>query len=242
MYKNKPIIGVTIKHNVEDESYWTRPNDLLPFAHLGAVVVPIPIIDDIEQLDCFLDICDGFFVSGGQDINPELYGEDNTYSKGPFSNLRDKTDAYIIKGAFERDKPLLGICRGMQMINAALGGTIYQDLNLEKITEHNHSMQKPWDRFDHKVTLLEGTPIEKELGLQSLDVNSIHHQAVKEPAPDLKVMAVSDDGVIEALYAPKKSFVWAVQWHPEMLWQKDKTSLEILGAFVKKCAEIGKKH
>ena len=136
------------------------------------------------------------------------------------------------------DKPVLGICRGIQFINAALGGTLYQDLPAQHPSEVNHHQSPPYDVPVHDVSIMESSPLYVCLGTEHLSVNSYHHQAVNKIAPGLVSMAVSSDALVEALYKPDQRFLWAVQWHPEFSWQTDHNSRKIFGAFVSAARQI----
>ncbi|QSY58748.1 gamma-glutamyl-gamma-aminobutyrate hydrolase family protein [Bifidobacterium imperatoris] len=149
---------------------------------------------------------------------------------------RDRMESLLLPAAMALDKPILGICRGIQFINKYLGGTLWQDLPSEHPSAVEHHMNPPYDTFGHSVSLIPGTPLASLFAGQSeIAVNSYHHQAVREAAPGLNVMAVAPDGVIEALYRPASRFLWAVQWHPEFLYKVDARSQAIFNAFVKSC-------
>lgn len=139
----------------------------------------------------------------------------------------------LLRRALEQDKPVLGICRGLQFLNAALGGTLYQDLPTEHPSEIGHSMKPPYDRTAHTVHMWTLTPLAALLEKTELGVNSCHHQAIKTLAPDLVEMARSEDDLIEAVYLPGKTFVWGVQWHPEMSLHADADSRKIFEVFVR---------
>lgn len=132
-------------------------------------------------------------------------------------------------------KPVLGICRGIQFINVSLGGTLWQDLPTEHPSEISHRQGKPYDQATHCVSL--SGPLRELMGKQETAVNSRHHQAVKELAPGLSAMAFSLDGLIEAAWMPEKRFVWAVQWHPEYLFDKESGSLALFKAFINACKD-----
>lgn len=149
---------------------------------------------------------------------------------------RDRMESLLLPAVMALDKPILGICRGIQFINAALGGTLWQDLPSEHPSDIEHHMDPPYDAFGHTVTLVPSTPLAALFAGQSeIAVNSYHHQAVREPAAGLEVMATAPDGVIEALYRPSSRFLWAVQWHPEFLYKVDARSQAIFDAFVSSC-------
>ena len=140
--------------------------------------------------------------------------------------------AWICPKALKEDVPVLGICRGIQFINAALGGTLYQDIPLQHPSSVNHHQKAPYDIPAHEVAIVEGSPLYDCLSSTQLAVNSCHHQAIRELATGLEVMACSPDGLVEAVYLPGKRFLWAVQWHPEFSYKTDENSRKILRAFV----------
>lgn len=199
--------------------------------------VMLPFVREDEDIKELLSVCDGFLFTGGQDVDPGLYGEAPRSASVVPCRERDALEKKILAGAISRDKPVLGICRGIRFLNAALGGTLWQDLPAERPSRIAHHMGKPYERPAHLVHILEGTPLYDLLGTGVLPVNSIHHQAVKEPAGDLSVMAVSEDGLIEALYRKKSRFVWGIQWHPEYLFRTDEASRKIFAAFVAACRQ-----
>ena len=143
----------------------------------------------------------------------------------------------LLRRALDADKPVFGICRGIQLLNACLGGTLYQDLPTERESAVDHHMTPPYDRAVHEVTILADTPLAALLGTMRLGVNSYHHQAVKTLAPVLRPMALADDGLVEAAYLPGKRFCMAVQWHPEFSYKTDADSRALLAAFVRAAAK-----
>ena len=157
---------------------------------------------------------------------------------GAFADAMAKLEATglvpVMKEEAER-KPLLGICRGIQFLNVHLGGTLYQDLPAEHPSAANHHQTPPYDAPVHSVTLTAGSPLCALLGKDTLAVNSLHHQAIKTLAPGLAAMAVSEDGLTEAVCLPDKRFVWAVQWHPEFSFRVNEDSRKIFKAFVGAC-------
>ena len=146
--------------------------------------------------------------------------------------MRDAMERRILAYALAEDKPVLGICRGIQFINAALGGTLYQDLPSQHPSDTVHRQPPPYERPVHNVAVCADTPLHRCLGVSALPVNSLHHQAVKDLAPGLEPMAAAPDGVIEALYRPGSRFLWAVQWHPEYSFRAEEASRKIFRAFV----------
>ena len=215
MFDKKPVIGICPLYDEKKESYWMLPGYMKMLEAAGAVPVMMPLTVAPGTLAYFLETCDGFLIPGGQDVSPELYGAEKLEFCGVNIPQRDEMDALILKEAIRRDKPVLGICRGHQLMNAVLGGTLYQDLPAQFGEAVCHRMTPPYDAQAHEVTLVAGTPLAELLGMEKLGVNSRHHQAIRALAPCLKPMAVAADGLVEAVYHPDCRFVWGLQWHPE---------------------------
>ena len=228
----KPLIGVTPLFDRGRDSYWMLPGYFLALEQAGAVPVMLPLTDDEEALKRLVDTLDGFLIAGGQDVSPALYGEETKPTCKELCPERDAMESVLLRLLWNANKPVFGICRGLQMMNAHLGGTLFQDLPTEHPSGVNHRMAAPYDRAEHPVTLVKDAPLFSLLCADSIGVNSCHHQAIKALAPCLHPMAVAPDGLIEAVCAPEKRFVWAVQWHPEFFFRKDETSRTIFAAFV----------
>lgn len=194
------------------------------------VMLPLTAVDD--DVAEFMESCSGFLLTGGHDVDPSVYGQSPLSQLGPLCRARDEMETKVVREAIRRDKPVLGICRGIQILNACLGGTLYQDLNAQRHAGAEHHMDKPYDGMWHRVVLVEGTPLHDLLHVKEMEVNSIHHQAVRTLATSLQPMAVSEDGLIEAAYRPDQRFFWGVQWHPEYLYRNDENSRRIFEAFV----------
>lgn len=228
----KPLVGVMPLWDDEKESIWMLPGYLDGIAEAGATPIIFPMTVDPEEIDRLVDMCDGFLMTGGHDVTPLIYGEAALEGKVSCCSIRDKMERLVLEKVMDVDKPLLGICRGIQFINAAMGGSLYQDLPSQRPSSVEHHQTPPYDVPVHKVTLIKDTPLYACLGSETLSVNSYHHQAVKDLAPDLEVMAESEDGLIEAVYRPGSKFLWAVQWHPEFSHKTDEYSKKIFRAFV----------
>ena len=142
-------------------------------------------------------------------------------------------ERYILDRAIEKDKSVLGICRGVQFMNACYGGTLYQDLEREYNSSIDHYMKPPYDRTVHQVTIQKDTPLYHILKKEQMGVNSYHHQAVKTLSPDFQKTAISEDGLIEGIYMPSRKFIMGVQWHPEFSYEVDENSRKIIHAFVR---------
>ncbi len=229
---SKPIIGVMPLWDDEKESIWMLPGYFDGINQAGAIPIMFPFTEDKQELDQLINMCDGFLFTGGHDVSPKLYNENPLDGLVSCCMKRDKMESYILKKTIQINKPILGICRGIQFINAALGGTLYQNLPTQYETETEHHQNPPYDVPVHKVKVIKDSPLYKCLNSELLDVNSYHHQAVKDLAPNLKVMAVSEDGLVEAVYMPELRFLWAVQWHPEFSYKTDDNSRKIFKAFI----------
>ncbi len=228
--EKKPLIGIMPLYDPSKDSYWMLPKYFEALSWAGALATILPPSMSEADMEQVLDLYDGFLFPGGQDVDPALYGAERSVHCGDPAVRRDQLEFPLFRGAFERNKPILGVCRGLQLMNTVLGGTLYQDHHAERPDVMEHDMTAPYDRVFHTVTLREGTPLRKLMGVEELGVNSYHHQSVAWLAPELKVMAEAPDGVVEAVYAPEKDFVWGIQWHPEYFWKKEQGA--IFKAFV----------
>ena len=231
----KPTIGLIPLVDEGRESLWMLSGYMDGVAAAGGLPVMLPPTADEAALDQLFGMCDGFLLTGGHDVSPEFYGQPRLPVCAATSPQRDGMEAALLRRAMEADKPVLGICRGLQFINAALGGTLWQDLPSQRPSEIVHRQRPPYDVPAHAVTLLPDAPLSRLLGAEALRVNSCHHQAVRDLAEVLKPMALSPDGLVEALWHPEKRFLWAVQWHPEFAWRVDPAAREIFRAFVGAC-------
>lgn len=228
----KKIIGIVPLIDYERKSYWMLPGYMQGILEAGGLPVMLPVTEEAELIRQMVSACDGFLFTGGQDVSPRLYGEEKISQCGECSPERDRMESILLQEALRADKPLLGICRGIQFLNAALGGTLYQDIPTQVQTGTEHHQTPPYDIPVHEVCVKEGTALHELLGKTRLKVNSYHHQAIKELSPQLQVMAVSEDGLIEGVYMPDRKFVWAVQWHPEFSYRTDPDSRKIFAVFL----------
>ncbi len=235
MGHTKPVIGVTPLWDEEKKSIWMLPGYMDGIQSAGGLPVVLPFTDDEEVLDQAADAIDGLLLTGGQDINPALYGAERHPNAGENSLLLDRMEESLLEKMLERDKPVLGICRGIQFLNVYFGGTLYQDVESELKQEHHQD--HPYDHFWHLVDITPGTPLSDILGKKDIEVNSIHHQAVRDVAPPLKVMATTEQGLVEGLYLPGKKYVLGIQWHPEYMYNTDENSRKLFQSFVEASAD-----
>lgn len=231
----RPIIGVVPLLNYQKNHYWMVPGYLKGLQEAGAMPVMLPVITSVSEAEHLIALCSGFLFTGGQDVNPAVYGEKKSTLCGEISPERDIMEKLLLEQAMAADKPILGICRGIQFINAALGGTLYQDIPLQLPSDIVHFQQPPYHLPSHEVEICPESPLRRLLGRNRIYVNSYHHQGIKELSPQLCEMAYSADGLTEAVYAPNQYFLWAVQWHPEYSYTADENSRKLFRAFIEHC-------
>ena len=233
----KPIIGIVPLIDIERESYWMLPGYMKGIEQAGGIPLMLPLTSDEENLQQLAEEMDGFLYAGGQDISPNLYAQRRSGMCGQCCRERDEMEAILFRMVYEQDKPLLGICRGIQYINVVMGGTLYQDLPSEHPSDTEHHQMPPYDVSVHSVKIVRDSPLYKLLKKETLMVNSYHHQAVRTLAPKVSAMAVSEDGLLEAVYVPNKKFIWGVQWHPELSCLVDENSRKIFSEFIMMAGE-----
>jgi putative glutamine amidotransferase len=183
----------------------------------GCAPVLIPLLDDEERLRAIYERLDGIVLPGGADVAPQEYGEEPIGDLNVVEALRDRTELTLARWAFADDLPTLGICRGQQVLNVALGGSLWQDLRHQGVTsvEHSDADGRARTALMHRVRLDPDSRLAQLIDETNIEVNSLHHQAVKTVAPPLKITGTSEDGVIESLESDDRRFLIAVQWHPE---------------------------
>lgn len=232
---NKIMIGVLPLWDENKESLWMLPGYFKGILDTGAIPVMLPLTKDNDLIEYLADKFDGFLFTGGHDINPNLYGEVKLQKCGQVCEARDILEKVLFSKILELDKPMLGICRGIQLFNVLLGGDLYQDLSTQHADEKeiNHLQSPPYDIAVHTVKLVD-SPLAELIKVHEIGVNSYHHQSIKRLAPKLSPMAYSPDGLIEAVYMPGKKYVWAVQWHPEFM-PSDAASQKLFLSFINAC-------
>ncbi|MDY4085542.1 MAG: gamma-glutamyl-gamma-aminobutyrate hydrolase family protein [Ruminococcus bromii] len=228
----KPVIGLIALVDEEKDSYWMLPGYMNGIIEAGGLPIVLPFAESQDDIAQTVAMCDGILFTGGHDISPKIYGQEPIAECGKLCEIRDRFEQAVLMQALKSDKAIFGICRGIQFINAALGGTLYQDLPTQHKSNVNHCQSPPYDKPIHSVKLVKDTPLYNLLKCDSFNVNSYHHQAVHELAPCLKAAAYSEDGLTEALYIPDKSYVWAVQWHPEFSYKTDNNSKMLFSSFI----------
>ena len=232
---NKPVIGVIPLIDYNKNSYWMLPGYFGGVTEAGGMPVMLPLTSDSADIEQITSMCDGFLFTGGQDVNPKLYSARKTGACGECSSERDIMEGMLLKRTMELDMPIFGICRGIQFINAALGGTLWQDIPSQFSDTIPHCQKPPYDVPIHEVNIERTLPLYDLLKTDIIPVNSYHHQGVRALSPELLPMAEAPDGLIEAVYAPNKKFIWAVQLHPEFSYLKEENSCLIFREFVRNC-------
>lgn len=243
-----PIIGITCNYDPKDtvgqsscmgiagqDWNFVAGDYIYAVEKVGGIPVLLPRMKDMKKLKPLLEKLDGILVSGGHDVDPRSYGARITGKCGRIVPERDVMDVFITRYALENHKALLGICRGVQILCAATGGTIYQDLEAEGNFMHHFMDNSPRQYPVHKVEFEKNSLLAEIFGKTEVEVNSYHHQAVKTVGDKMKITAHSEDGVIEAIELKNSPvFVLGVQWHPEMMFSSEEQQ-KIFQAFVTAC-------
>ena len=210
---------------------------------VGLVPLVIPPSLSPDEARAVVARVAGVVLSGGEDIDPARYGAERHSATQKPKAGRDATEIALVEAARDARRPLLGICRGMQLLNVALGGTLVQDLGMLRPSEIGHSLESSRTHRVHGVTVLSGSRLAAAIGTSAIDVNSIHHQAVDQLAPSLRATAYAPDGVVEAAETTGDWWTLAVQWHPEELMADAKPwDRAIFQAFAQACEEVVAAH
>jgi putative glutamine amidotransferase len=240
-----PVIGVTCSTQVAAE----RKGMLryaVPTAYVDVVVAAggLPLVLPSVEPDtaaAYLARIDGLLLTGGDDVDPSCYGRDPHPELGEVDPARDRFEVALVRGARAAGTPVLGICRGIQLLNAAFGGTLVQDVPSEVTGAIQHQQRTvTMGEYGHALAAVPGTRFARIAGAESFRVNSYHHQAVDRVADGLVVTARSPDGIVEGLEDPAHPFLEAVQWHPERL-PEDRVTVRLLRAFVEAAAASARK-
>jgi putative glutamine amidotransferase len=233
----RPLIGIPCQADYREGSgrpiYCINRAYSQALEHAGGVPVLIPMINDLATLHALLERLDGILFSGGADIQPVHYDEDPHPLLGTVDQQLDELELTIARWALQENMPILGICRGMQLINVALGGTLYQDVDaLASPTIKHNKREMPRNTIIHSIQIEEGSKWEKIFGAREIWVNSLHHQAVKEPGRGVLISGRAEDGIAELLEVPEKHFVAAAQGHPEEIYMHEPIWANLFSAFV----------
>jgi putative glutamine amidotransferase len=243
----KPRIGITPSPSTDDLGYATFYRFALSDTYVRSVIaaggIPVILPTIVEDVEESLAGIDGLILSGGGDIAPQLFGDSeshpNTYG---IDEARDRYEVAAYKIARDRDLPVLCICRGIQVMNVAVGGNLFQDVAdqvADPIVHRQTELGKTRDETSHTVTFEAGeNPVREIAGADQIETNSYHHQSVKDVAPELRLAATTSDGVVEALWDPAMRFGVGVQWHPEMLAARHEEHAAFFRALVKQASLV----
>ncbi len=236
----RPVIGIsaslfseitsigTLNHFGNTDGYF----DAINLA--GGISLMIPLVEGATS--DILNLLDGLILTGGGDIDPLEYGQQQIHNMNWGINARrDRVELDLFSEAMRRELPILGICRGAQLINVALGGTLYQDVHdqFDSTMQHQQHLEGiPKEDIGHAVQVSPGSRLAEVFGAGELHINSFHHQAIKEVGAGLEISATSADGLVEAIEYPQHHWLVGVQWHPEMMFQRHPEQLKIFVAFV----------
>ncbi len=239
---NKPIIGLTT-YQRERGAYCVVVTEYIESVFAaGGIPVCIPAVKDEADYGYYMEILDGIIFTGGVDINPSCYGEEPLKEVSGIAPSKDEYELGLFKKAYDGKMPIFGICRGNQLINVALGGSLYQDINSQLPGSFGHyPKETPEDELYHSVELVEGSKLHEIMGVNKLHVNSFHHQAIKSLGRELKVTAVSKDNIIEAVESTEDRYLLGVQWHPECLTKRYQIFLSLFSRLVQEAAVYRKR-
>ncbi|MBZ2174360.1 gamma-glutamyl-gamma-aminobutyrate hydrolase family protein [Schnuerera sp. xch1] len=235
----KPIIGI-LATNCEG----TQGEYIKAIEKAGGCPVVLSEVENISTINPINQILDGIVFTGGTDISPLNYEEMPYMELGLVDPIRDKFEINLAKKILlDTDIPILGICRGMQILNVAAGGSLYQDLLGQKVTEFNHSLTNifPKDEPSHMANINRFSKLHAIFSVDKIAVNSFHHQGIKVMGEDFEATMTSEDNIVEAIEMKGERFVVGVQWHPEMLLEEYPEYLKLFTSFVGYCQKIESK-
>lgn len=239
----KPVIGILSNVSMSEledcsslEKTFVNSSYVTAVIKSGGIPLVIPVNTDEDIVKYQIKLCQGIIISGGIDINPILYNEEPVNGMGSFNPDLDTFDILSIKEAINRDIPILGICRGIQILNVALGGTLYQDIGLCEGNFIKHMQQTKKHVPTHSIKIVKDSLLSSILGEETY-VNSYHHQCIKDLAEGFKVVAYSKDGIIEAIEMKNTEFVLGVEWHPELMIENDEKMMNLFYKFIQVCSK-----
>jgi len=233
---NRPVVVVVANRS-------TRKNKLIDYVgefhldllvQLGAFPLIVPVVDGAEEyLPQYMEHMAGLLLVEGDDIEPKRFAARKANFKFVEKTLpvKDEIEIHLLRHALRRELPILGICRGSQLLNVVCGGTLYGDVQKEKGTHRKHIDLEHYDTYRHPATVVPGTPLARWYRRKMLNVNSYHHQGIRELASRFRPMAHADDGLIEAYYDPEAAFVVGLQFHPERMLKEYAGNLNVWKAF-----------
>jgi len=239
----RPVIGIPCQADFREGSKRPIYGNNRTYVHAvedaGGLPILIPMLRDLRNLEDLLPRLDGILFSGGIDMQPSLYGEQKLAQTDEFDQQLDEFEITVANWALQEDIPILGVCRGMQLLNVVLGGTLYQDIASQRADSLEHRRRDmPRTALTHAVVVEEGSLMEQVLDTRHVWINSLHHQAVKEPGKGVRISGRAEDGVAELLEVPGHRFLLGVQGHPEEIYGEVEPFAKLFSAFVRASANI----
>jgi putative glutamine amidotransferase len=233
----KPVIGLSTQQDVMVGKKISRINQpyIDAVVKAGGVPLLIPVLGDDSLAENYIDHLDGLILTGGEDMWPHYFGEEPMKEVNFISHDRDRIEWALFKKAYDSGLPIMGICRGLQLINVALGGTLYQDIFKQVPGVGGHVCGYNTEEGFHSIELEEKSILFDVFKEKTISVNSEHHQAIKDLGRGLRVTAKSADGIIEGIESVNDKFMFAVQFHPEAMAQKYDDHVELFRRFVDRC-------
>ncbi len=235
----KPLIGISTGYSASENTASVRYTYVDAVIKAGGIPVLLPLVRDSLAAVEVIERVDALILSGGEDVYPFLYGEEPAGALGGVNYVRDRSDMWLLHSAVNLGKAVLGICRGEQLINVTFGGTLYQDIPSQYPNRPTvqHGQRSSGTLPIHHVNVVKESHLYEIMQQELLAVNSFHHQAVKDVAPDFKIVATAPDGVVEAIEGFPKYNILAVQWHPEYFAQQgDKQWINLFEDLVQRAA------
>lgn len=232
----KPLIGISAVHNDNLDAHWQKSTYLRAVWNAGGDAIFLPCAPDTQACERLVSLLDGLLVPGGADIDPALYNEEKSEVCGTVNRSEDDFDIALIQEAKKQGKPILAICRGLQIVNVMHGGSLYQDIPTQFPSEINHAFGGSYDNENyHTVKLNPDCHLAKILGQDEVKANTSHHQSIKDVAEGFTVTGYSADGSVESIENSDGSII-AVQWHPERM-QDMEIYRQLFKDFIEKCSK-----
>lgn len=237
----RPLIGIPCYAGIHEGTHRPTYCNNRTYTHAveaaGGVAVLIPLLNDLSMLEVLVERLDGLLFPGGKDIAPACYSEQPHALLGAVDPHQDEVELALAGLAIKWDLPTLGICRGMQLLNVALGGSLYQDIGAQVQDSLKHCYDdQPRSQIVHNVQIEPGSRMEHILGGGEVWTNSLHHQSVKQPGKGVVISGHAEDGIAELLEVPDHCFMVAVQGHPEEIYTQESIWSRVFSAFIAACA------
>lgn len=241
-----PLIGITMSCNTEENFYFSKKAYAQSIAQAGGLPVLLPAEAALTEAAAYVQELDGIVFAGGGDIHPQYFKEEllDNILQGEMQTRRDELEIALYKEAEKRKLPMLGICRGIQLMAVAAGGSIWQDIDvgIKRVPEICHMQKEPDWCVTHRVKLVPGSRLAEIYRTDKLMTNTFHHQAVKTVPPGYRVSGRSDDGMVEAIEAEYLPFAVGVQWHPERVAAREEGTAELFRKFISSARDYAAKR